>query len=106
MGIAVACGVVCVLVSGYDLITISNEFGGSNAFSASVGIGLYMTVGGSIALTVGAAIAAKQPHAARTPVLPLPGWHPDPMSRHQLRYWDGSVRTPHVVDNGVQSSET
>jgi len=38
-------------------------------------------------------------------MLPLPSWHPDPFGRHQLRYWDGSVWTPHVVDNGVQSSE-
>ena len=105
MGIAAACGVACVFVSGYDLINISNKFGSSNAFSASVGIGLYMCVGGSIALTVGAAIAVKHPHAAATPMLPLPSWHPDPFGRHQLRYWDGSVWTSHVVDNGVQSSE-
>ncbi|CAB4857827.1 unannotated protein [freshwater metagenome] len=28
-------------------------------------------------------------------------WHPDPMNRHQLRYWDGSQWTEHVSDNGV-----
>jgi uncharacterized protein YxjI len=28
-------------------------------------------------------------------------WHPDPTGRHQLRYWDGSVWTDHVSDNGV-----
>ncbi len=32
-----------------------------------------------------------------------PGWHPDPTSRYQLRWWDGanSGWTPHVVNEGV-----
>ncbi len=28
-------------------------------------------------------------------------WHPDPMGRHQLRYWDGVKWTEHVSDNGA-----
>jgi uncharacterized protein YxjI len=32
-----------------------------------------------------------------------PAWLPDPTNRHQYRYWDGSVWTEHVADNGVQS---
>lgn len=32
-------------------------------------------------------------------------WHPDPTGRHELRYWDGSQWTEHVVDQGVQSTE-
>jgi uncharacterized protein YxjI len=28
-------------------------------------------------------------------------WHPDPMARHQLRYWDGQAWTEHVSNNGV-----
>ena len=32
-------------------------------------------------------------------------WHPDPMGRHQLRYWDGKVWTDHVSDNGVQATD-
>ncbi|MCU1389001.1 MAG: hypothetical protein JWL72_2339 [Ilumatobacteraceae bacterium] len=28
-------------------------------------------------------------------------WHPDPVGRHQLRYWDGANWTEHVSDNGV-----
>lgn len=31
------------------------------------------------------------------------GWHPDPSSQHELRYWDGARWTEHVVDRGVQS---
>ena len=31
-----------------------------------------------------------------------PGWHPDPMGRHSMRYWDGSAWTDHVSTNGVQ----
>ena len=30
-------------------------------------------------------------------------WYPDPMGRHQLRYWDGANWTDHVSNNGVQS---
>ena len=30
-------------------------------------------------------------------------WHPDPLGRHQLRYWDGANWTEHVADSGVQS---
>jgi len=32
-------------------------------------------------------------------------WHPDPMGRHQLRYWDGLAWTDHVSDNGVQTTD-
>lgn len=28
-------------------------------------------------------------------------WHPDPMGRHQLRYWDGTKWTEHVSNNGA-----
>ncbi|MEO7398705.1 MAG: phospholipid scramblase-related protein [Ilumatobacteraceae bacterium] len=28
-------------------------------------------------------------------------WYPDPVNRHQLRYWDGAAWTDHVSDNGV-----
>jgi hypothetical protein len=30
-------------------------------------------------------------------------WHPDPLNRHQQRYWDGTQWTEHVSDNGVAS---
>ena len=32
-------------------------------------------------------------------------WHPDPMGRHQHRYWDGSKWTDHVSDDGVTSTD-
>jgi uncharacterized protein YxjI len=28
-------------------------------------------------------------------------WYPDPTSRHELRYWDGTAWTDHVSDQGV-----
>jgi hypothetical protein len=34
---------------------------------------------------------------------PAAAWHPDPMGRHQLRYWDGQAWTEHVSTNGVQA---
>ena len=33
------------------------------------------------------------------------GWHPDPMGRHELRYFDGSSWTEHVADGGVTSTD-
>lgn len=29
-------------------------------------------------------------------------WLPDPAGRHQLRWWDGTVWTEHISDNGDQ----
>jgi hypothetical protein len=37
---------------------------------------------------------------------PAPGWHPDPTSRHQYRYWDGARWTDDVADEGVASTDT
>lgn len=34
-----------------------------------------------------------------------PGWHADPLGRHESRYWDGSQWTEHVADAGVQSTD-
>jgi uncharacterized RDD family membrane protein YckC len=32
-------------------------------------------------------------------------WAPDPVGRHQYRYWDGAQWTEHVADNGVNSTD-
>ena len=32
-------------------------------------------------------------------------WYPDPMGRHEYRYWDGTVWTDHVSNSGVQSTD-
>ncbi len=32
-------------------------------------------------------------------------WSPDPLGRHQYRYWDGSQWTEHVSDDGVVSTD-
>jgi hypothetical protein len=37
--------------------------------------------------------------------LPPAAWQPDPMHRHELRYWDGSQWTEHVSDSGTQSTD-
>lgn len=31
---------------------------------------------------------------------PAPSWYPDPAGRHELRYWDGSQWTHHIVSAG------
>ncbi|MDP1820220.1 MAG: phospholipid scramblase-related protein [Acidimicrobiales bacterium] len=32
-----------------------------------------------------------------------PGWHADPLGRHEHRYWDGAQWTEHVASHGKQS---
>lgn len=34
-----------------------------------------------------------------------PQWAPDPTGRHDLRYWDGSVWSDHVSDDGASSND-
>ena len=34
-----------------------------------------------------------------------PGWHPDPMGRHEHRYWDGTQWTDNVADQGEMSMD-
>ncbi|MFZ6004146.1 MAG: phospholipid scramblase-related protein [Actinomycetota bacterium] len=38
-----------------------------------------------------------------TPQTTPPNWYPDPLGRHELRYWDGSQWTEHVSSHGRQS---
>jgi hypothetical protein len=33
------------------------------------------------------------------------GWYPDPTTRHELRYWNGTAWTEHVSDAGVAAVE-
>ena len=37
------------------------------------------------------------------PTATPPGWFPDPLGRHEQRYWDGQQWTEHVVSHGRQS---
>ena len=32
-------------------------------------------------------------------------WHPDPLGRHELRYWDGAAWTDHVSNQGVTGTD-
>ncbi|MDH4277685.1 MAG: phospholipid scramblase-related protein [Acidimicrobiia bacterium] len=36
---------------------------------------------------------------------PAPDWYPDPMGRHEYRYWDGNAWTDHVASHGRQSTD-
>ena len=45
------------------------------------------------------------PAVALPPVASPAAWQPDPTGRHQLRYWDGIVWSPHVSDDGVQTAD-
>jgi hypothetical protein len=47
--------------------------------------------------------AASNPQVAGTPTseTAAEGWRPDPTTRHELRYWNGSAWTENVSDAGV-----
>jgi len=40
---------------------------------------------------------------SESPASAPPDWYPDPLSRHELRYWDGLEWTEHVSTHGKQS---
>jgi hypothetical protein len=46
-------------------------------------------------------------HEPIEPVAAVPpaGWHPDPLGRHEQRYWDGAEWTAHVADQGLPGSD-
>ena len=54
---------------------------------------------------------AAEPMAAAAAPAPAPadavpaGWYPDPSSRFELRYWDGTRWTEHVSRGGQQSTD-
>jgi hypothetical protein len=42
---------------------------------------------------------------AEHPASPPAGWYKDPLTRHELRYWDGNTWTEYVSDSGKDSSD-
>jgi len=50
------------------------------------------------------AAAAPAPTPAPADAVPA-GWYPDPSSRFELRYWDGTRWTEHVSRGGQQSTD-
>jgi len=55
-----------------------------------------------------AATAAPEPTVAapgQVPAAAPANWYPDPMGRHQMRYWDGQTWTAFVADQGIQSND-
>lgn len=49
--------------------------------------------------------APPPPPASPPPPSAPPAWAPDPLGRHELRYWDGQRWTEHVSDGGVQGTD-
>lgn len=80
----------------------------------SVAAGFWLTVVSSAASTVmllraagatRAELAAPPPGRAAAPAQPPPDWYPDPVRRHEIRYWDGAGWTTHVADAGTPGED-
>ena len=61
-------------------------------------------------LPTAAAAATAQTGYAATPAPAAAAtapaaWYPDPVARHEYRYWDGAAWTDHVADAGEQSTD-
>lgn len=62
------------------------------------------TLLGSLMFGLGFAAVMSKHAQATSDSEPAPAaWHPDPLGRHELRYWSGSAWTQYVSDDGVQS---
>jgi len=59
---------------------------------------------GSLMFGLGfAAVMSKHAQATSESELAPGAWHPDPLGRHELRYWNGVAWTQYVSDDGAQS---
>ena len=60
-----------------------------------------------IAVVMGASRRRQSSPAAWTGPAPTtpPGWHPDPASRHEFRWWDGNRWTESVSDQGLTGTD-
>jgi hypothetical protein len=56
------------------------------------------------ATALGPALPGAVPTAVVRPASP-PAWHPDPVGRFDLRWWDGRLWTDHVVRDGEQTQD-
>ena len=59
-------------------------------------------IGVLITLCLKPAVTTPAPTAAATT---RAGWWPDPLGRHQHRYWDGNQWTTNVSDAGIPTVE-
>jgi Protein of unknown function (DUF2510) len=51
-------------------------------------------------------VVAPQPAPQPAPVVTTPaGWYPDPSTRFEMRYWDGTAWTEHVSRQGQQYTD-
>jgi hypothetical protein len=66
---------------------------------------LDQVVAGMQAVVPAAIVTQEGSQAVPSQALPAAEWYPDPMGRHQFRYWNGAEWTESVADDGAQSAD-
>ena len=104
-------GVIFVIWGG---MVVAGYFIGKSKGRA--GLGAALGILGLIGLVIIAVLKPTLEHQAKqmtgsyinyggVPQQPAAAWWPDPLHRHQLRYWDGVRWTDYVSDHGVQTTD-
>lgn len=98
-----------IALSAWARLTVTVS-GMDSSMSASVGPGVYLTIVGAVLGAIGAfqKVPPQQdasPTQSDQNVPAAAGWKPDPLSRHEYRYWNGSTWTQDVSDGGVTGSD-
>jgi hypothetical protein len=91
----------CRICGEYNDLGSARPYKGPDSKRLGKKYGTFVAMFGSAEPDRVIALAISENAGAAPPPGPPAGWHPDPHSRHELRYWNGTQWTDHVSDRGV-----
>jgi hypothetical protein len=104
-------GTVMAAVAGYGATGYGGAAGDAPGADLMRGVNAVPSMGGTAGMVpvqtddrapeAAPASAASWAVPSRVPA----AWYPDPLARHELRWWDGDRWTAYVADGGVQSQD-